>query len=147
VRYKVLTTMTLFGLSIVPLASAQSSQAVEADIPFDFGVQNTVLPAGTYRLTYNLGTRRVSIRDLDQRGTAMVLQSAVGVDPKGLQQNKKAHLVFNRYGNTYFLSQMWQGNDTTNGLELGKSRGERHIIARVSTPAGVERTSIIVAAR
>ena len=73
-RYKVLTTMTLFGLLIVPLARAQSSRAVEADIPFDFGVQNTVLPAGTYRLTFDLGTRSVTIRDLDQLSTDMFLE-------------------------------------------------------------------------
>ena len=39
-QYKVFTTMTLFGLLILPVAHAQSSLPVQANIPFDFGVKN-----------------------------------------------------------------------------------------------------------
>jgi hypothetical protein len=136
--------MTLFGLLIVPLANAQSSRPVQADIPFDFGVANRVMPAGNYRLTYSHDNKTLSIRGLDQNAKAAVITYAL--QDKWPQQNKATRLTFNRVGGTYFLSQMFHGQGLLTGSEVPRSRSERDLIARI--PAlGVERALITIPAR
>jgi hypothetical protein len=139
-RYKVFTTMTLFGLLIVPLAHAQSSRPLRADIPFDFGVKDKVLPAGNYQLIYDNSRGGVFISGLDQNGGAFASTILTGAVR---QRDETALLVFNRYGHTYFLSQVWQGAGGRSVIELPKTRSERDLIARIPAP-GVERASITV---
>jgi hypothetical protein len=142
-RYKVFTATTLFGLLIVPLARAQWNQPVRADIPFDFGVANMVLPAGNYQFTYSHGTRSVLIRSLNQNAAAMVILNSVQANRS---QQGKAQLVFHRLGSTYFLWQLFHGHGAETGGEVPRSRSERDLIARLPG-SHVERASIIVPAK
>lgn len=143
-QHKVFTTMTLFGLLILPLAHAQSSQPVRANIPFDFGVRNRVMPAGTYQLTYSPLTHFLSISGVDDNFNIVVwTYSSTGANRP---RDGKGKLVFNHYGGTYFLSQLWQGPGQPAALEVDKTSRERNLAARISAP-GVERASIIVPVR
>jgi hypothetical protein len=50
---KMFSTIILSGLAMMSTAYAQSSQPIQAKVPFAFTVQGTILAAGNYRLTYS----------------------------------------------------------------------------------------------
>ncbi|MGC2638520.1 MAG: hypothetical protein WA294_15155 [Acidobacteriaceae bacterium] len=83
--------------------SAQNS-AVQANIPFNFAVGNTVLPAGTYTVgsASSQTPEMLLIRNTDHwKLTTMVMTSAGDVRYAG-----DSYLVFHKYGDQYFLSQI-----------------------------------------
>jgi len=100
-------------------AKAQSTYGVRANVPFEFNVGDKTLPAGKIRvreMTTNSGALAISNLDKGQHA----IRIAHAVNPNKADQAK---LVFRRYGNRYFLAQVWiPGYD---GLELNKSKSER----------------------
>jgi len=130
VQYKVFTTMTLFGLLILPLAHAQSNLPVQANIPFDFGVRNRIMPAGDYKLTYTPRNGALFIRGSDgKNGVFVVTSPSTSGKP---ELNGKGKVVFNRVGGVYFLSQLWHGRGEREGLEVHKTSRERDLAAGMS---------------
>lgn len=115
------------ALALCIVATAGSAygqgQTLAANIPFEF-VAGQTLPAGEYQIQSELlGDGRVQlIRSVDGRASIMLLTMAV-VEPKGRQVEPK--LVFNKYGHTYFLSQIWGEGDQ--GREVPKSRREKEL--------------------
>lgn len=112
--------MVFAGLLLaVGSAYAQTSRLV-ADIPFDFVVGNKVFPAGEYL-----------IRSIGQNGVTLQLQNTDGKQGmfftphycSSAQPQSESKLVFNMYGNHFYLSQIWtEGYDE--GRELPKSGRE-----------------------
>jgi hypothetical protein len=79
---------------------AQSKQ-VQATIPFDFTVTNKLLPAGTYLIKPQSGAHMIVIQNHDKPLTAITL-----VDQNGKRSKNGPHLIFNKYGDQYFLSEI-----------------------------------------
>lgn len=130
--------------AIVLLASAAPTQAqslgirLKANIPFDFNISDTKLPAGEYtvgRAIHRSDDMVVSVNDLEGNSKAIRLSNAVvKVNP-----SKKSLLVFHRYADQYFLFQVWQAGATV-GREFPKSKREREVqkqLARNSAGGGV----------
>jgi hypothetical protein len=123
-------------LLVVPVLMAQSKRGdVVADIPFSFVVAGKTLPAGHYVVAAT-SVSTVRIFDSTNQGTFV---------PTNITQRSAADnsckLVFHRYGDSYFLSEVWvTGN--TQGRQLLRSRAERELAAKVA--AG---ENAIVAAR
>ena len=111
----------LVMLAVVPLYAISSS--LTANIPFDFMVGNKTLPAGSYKVGRPNTAGMLVIQSADHRGSAFFL--AHFVSAKSGQDNS-AKLIFNRYGDQYFLSQVWSGEET-DGRGLIKSRREREV--------------------
>src|SRR5262245_23621172 len=121
--YQVLTALTLFAVAMVPATQAQSIM-LKASIPFDFVVGEKQLPSGEYHVK-SISQGTTMIQSVNSGSSAVVLTSAAQA-AKILDVGK---LVFNRYGDQYFLSKIWvPGSDS--GRELPKSRLEREIAAR-----------------
>ena len=72
-----------------------------ADIPFAFTVANHTLSAGRYTVT-RLGETTLRISSSHNQG-AVVLTHAV----EGKAPESKGKMVFHRYGESYFLSEVW----------------------------------------
>jgi len=123
---KIFTTATLFGLLLLPLAHAQVT--MRGNIPFNFQVGETALPAGEYVIQQAGTSRMLTMRNLDRETGAIMY-----VVPQSLQAEsaRNTRLVFHRYGGTYFLSQVWQGRGQ-NGDALPQSKAER-VTARQRT--------------
>jgi hypothetical protein len=141
-KFKIFTTATLFGLLLVPLAHAQVTGPIQGNIPFQFQVGETVLPAGEYVVSRNgpAGQLFLAIRGLDQKTGAILFMAPPQLT--GSAQDTK--LVFHRYGSTYFLRQVWQGFGQS-GNELSLSKTERVIarqMAALATPHKVELASV-----
>jgi hypothetical protein len=110
-------------------ANAQSSRTVVSNVPFEFVVGGNALPAGEYRITRALGNA-LTIRSADANAAAMRL--TIEIQPGKDKQH--ARLVFHRYGNSYFLAEVWSGAGDM-GRQLLKSRQERAIERELSTLA------------
>ena len=118
----------LVMLAVVPLYAISSK--ITANIPFDFMVGNKTLPAGSYRVGRSTTMGMLVILSLDQRGSAMFHAHPVRYgNPRSAKwgQDNSPKLIFNRYGDQYFLSQVWSGEETDDGRRLMKSRREREV--------------------
>ena len=103
-------------------ASAQTVD-VKASVPFSFTVNRATLPAGEYSLKSmdEQGTA-LAIRNLNSKTANLVLSSSCR-SPKSAGQTK---LLFHRYGNHYFLSQIWIEGSYA-GRELPRSTQEKEV--------------------
>jgi len=89
-------------------ASAQKTE-LKANVPFDFIVNGSTFPAGEYsfRSVDTLG-KVLSIRSVNSQTQGMIVSS----DTRSSAPSQQAKLVFHRYGNQYFLAEVWlQGNN------------------------------------
>src|SRR5712691_1696430 len=121
-------TMLMFIVALAfataVVSNAQSSnQKVVADIPFAFVVGDQSMPAGEYAArAASADGKGLMIRSADGRRAAIRLTNAI--QPR--RDESDARLVFHRYGERYFLAEVWSGGDST-GRQLLKSRQERAI--------------------
>lgn len=106
-------------------ANAQSSTRLVANIPFEFVVGDQALASGEYTLR-DTGTQgnALMIRSSGAKSSAMRL--TIAIERPRSQGDKHARVVFHRYGQRYFLAEVWSGSDST-GRQLLKSRQERAI--------------------
>ena len=111
--------LALLGITA---ASAQTVN-VKANVPFSFTVNRATLPAGEYSLkSMDEQGAALAIRDLNSKTTNLVISNPCR-SSKSASQTK---LAFHRYGNHYFLSQIWtEGSDA--GRELLPSAGEKEV--------------------
>jgi len=102
-------------------ALAQSVQ-VTATIPFEFVAHMKSLPAGEYAVSTISGLPGIlAIRSQTTHESAVFF--CVGVE--GSQSEQQPRLVFQRYGDQYYLSQVWTYSQQ--GNELLKTRAEREL--------------------
>ena len=94
--------LSLFFVLAIAGIQAQRPTGVEVNLPFDFTAGKATLKAGRYNIR-KLSGEVFSIRTEDGKQTIVTAPLTVGSrDSKG-----GARLVFNRYGNDYFLTQVW----------------------------------------
>lgn len=100
---------------------AQTPRTLKGNIPFAFSVGEKTLPAGDYTVQRVQWGNEIAqmIRSADGSSAAMV--GTMRADWKG--EGTEARLIFHRYGNQYFLAQIWYGADS--GRELSRSRREK----------------------
>jgi len=85
-------------------AQAQSVNRYEADIPFDFNIGQKSYPAGSYVVkTAKLSDSYVSLTLQDKEGNKL---QTILVAASGNVSGKQPELVFNRYENRRFLTQL-----------------------------------------
>ncbi len=97
--------LLLSSIVAVLLAAAPvfAQADLEANVPFDFYAGNSVLPAGAYTLDIdNAGLIWIDRSD-DRHTRAVVGSMGVG----GGQFPRESKLIFHRYGDEYFLSELW----------------------------------------
>lgn len=128
---------SLFALFIIAGGQvAQAQQVALVDIPFDFVAGGTKLPAGEYTVgRAGMSNSFVVLRQSDDPGTsAMILTNAA----ERTQAKSQPTLVFHRYGDRYFLSQVWNGGEIR-GRELMKSAAEKEVakLAKLETKGEV----------
>ncbi|HET6962723.1 MAG TPA: hypothetical protein VFJ27_09515 [Terriglobia bacterium] len=132
---KLLFSLVIMSLLIFLTAgSAYAQTSVKADIPFAFTVSGKSLLAGSYTVSqYGTAIQALLIQELkNPEGQAYVLTSAVETDPgKPLEQPR---LVFRRYGEQYFLGQVWMGAGNTTGRAVEKSAKERQVAKNSPQP-------------
>jgi hypothetical protein len=122
------------ALTIGTLASTQSASAqsptglAEANIPFAFQTPSQTMPAGKYRIDRE-STNLLRLEGPGVAGGFVVTHEAV-------KSHAPDHgvLVFERYGDTYYLRQIWTAGNNT-GLECAKGRHEKESMLAKNKPA------------
>ena len=115
------TLSLLFALTIVSV-QAQSRNRITAHVPFDFQVGEKTLPAGDYSVK-RLSQNTLLVESADGE------QSAIAQAPRNVEGNVNAKpsrekLVFRKYGDQYFLAQVWMTRSNT-GRAINMSGAER----------------------
>lgn len=119
---RILLVIGLFaGLTCL---SAQA-QDLKANIPFDFQVGKTLMPAGEYRVSY----RANGLLVVRQEGGQHISHMSLPLPAFRSDKAKAGSLQFNRYGDTYFLTTVWSPN-SQDGYALPKSAREQEIASR-----------------
>jgi hypothetical protein len=130
-KKRAFVTATLFVLSLIVAAQvAQADEPMLVNIPFAFVAGNATLPAGEYRVQkMDENSAVVLIRCSGPSASAMVLSNAA----QAKETQTQSKLVFHRYGNRYFLSQVWSAG-SIRGRQLLKSPREKEIsVAKIET--------------
>jgi len=121
--FTMLTLMVALALATAAVsANAQSRSSMMANIPFEFVVGDQTLPAGEYNVrAMNAARDALIVQGTENGKSAIRLSNSTGE----LKDRTHARLVFHRYGQRYFLAQVWDGE--TVGRDLTKSKQERAI--------------------
>ncbi|MGI8735496.1 MAG: hypothetical protein ACR2LM_19600 [Pyrinomonadaceae bacterium] len=119
----VLLVISLALVTAVASAQGQSANRVVSTIPFDFVVGDKTLPAGEYSVRgMTRGGEAILISERDAKASIIQMSKVLTSN----RNNTRARLVFHRYGQHYFLAEVWSGGDQT-GRQLFRSRQERAI--------------------
>jgi hypothetical protein len=119
------------GLFAVTLTASLHAQTMnmQASIPFDFRIGNTVLPFGEYSIHHSGGLLFITQTSGAHKGGIFM---TVGED-RPETSTETATLQFNRYGDTYYLSKVWTPESKVARATL-KSPRERELASHVGQP-------------
>jgi hypothetical protein len=116
----ILMVTLAFAAASAVVANGQTPQGLRAQVPFDFVAADKTLPAGEYQ-----------VRPYNDSGNLIVIGNhdgdrAIQLSNPAQRREKQlgAKLVFHKYGNTYFLSQIWMAGEST-GRQVPRTRQER----------------------
>lgn len=111
------------GLLLATASAYAQTGVMKANVPFNFIVDKTDVPAGQYMIQ-SVGTTgtAVAIESSDRSLVKLVLPNSC----ESSQAQEKSKLVFHRYGGQYFLAQIWREGDNR-GSELPKSQRENEV--------------------
>jgi hypothetical protein len=125
-----LTVALAFAAAVIS-ANAQASNRLSAVIPFDFIVGNQTMTSGDYSVrSITDNGQGLVIRSDDSGKSVMRLSNSIAAK----RNNTQARLVFHRYGQRYFLAQVWAGAGSE-GRQLTESREEsavRHELGKLA---------------
>ncbi|HEY0547125.1 MAG TPA: hypothetical protein VGC91_17230 [Pyrinomonadaceae bacterium] len=129
-------------VSALASASAQTpGHNLMVSVPFEFSIGDKTMPAGDYlisRLNSDGSQLRISNRETYKSiGRASLAVQAS--EPK-----QESLLVFRRYGDQYFLAQVWLTGETT-GRELVKSAREKTLEGQLAKNNAEPETVTVIA--
>jgi hypothetical protein len=119
---KRITAIALLAIANFAMAGMSFAQSygVKANVPFDFTVANKLLPAGTYTL-HRASTGLIEIRNHDKPIAVLTIGNQDGNrSPNG------GKLVFHKYGDQYFLSEILSDWATMN-VSVPRSKTETKV--------------------
>ena len=112
------------GLAVTGV-QAQAASKVEVNIPFEFSAGKTTLQPGVYSIKRMSGNY-LTLQSAD--GESVVILNAplnlTSSNPESVER-----LVFNKYGDEYYLSQIWLTADTGRELIVRKRSAKPEIVA------------------
>lgn len=129
-----LLALSIALLSVVAIyprkANAQIIGGLQANIPFQFHAGAANLPAGTYRIRMldNSDLTLMEISNMD--GTRSALIQVQDTDANSTPT--KSELIFNKYGDQYFLAEMFDEGDAS-GSKVVESNLEKKVSQGTAT--------------
>jgi hypothetical protein len=117
------TTLSLGVFLLLGVATVYAqdplSSTLRLKVPFEFHVETAVLPAGQYLIRqYSSAVLQIQNRETANAVFAMALPAANG------PAKDYSRLLFKRYGDQYFLSEVWESGQSQ-GRQLNKSLAEQ----------------------
>ena len=137
-RAMLLGLLALAGSIVLP---AQTGNRLEADVPFAFEMADKKLPAGEYRINEACLAGCMKVHSRKELAGAFAMRSSVL--NYGPNEGTQLQLVFNKYGDRYFLAEIWT---PTLAQQLMKSKSERALVTSKLITAVPERVIILARA-
>src|ERR1700758_2204322 len=132
--------VSLLTLLLVAGSAFAQTVHVRGNIPFNFAVGNKTLPAGTYDVgTIDHRNSKILLLEARDGNASMMVGSNAA---ENLKPADKTKLVFNQYGNRYFLSEIWV-NGATIGRQLPKTSREKELARDVAQDLTQRRVEIV----
>lgn len=126
---RILTSLLTIVLWAAGSAYAQNPAVIKVNIPFEFSLGDKTFQPGDYSLVQPLQHFLV-LRDA--RGQTIASTFATGVELSSAPATSK--LTFRSVGGQYFLTEVWQQNDTA-GLQLHRATSnELNYVAKHRSP-------------
>lgn len=120
IRVRNIVTLGLFFILAMVTVQAQTQRG-EVNIPFDFYAGKAKLNAGTYQIK-RMSDSAIAIRSADGKTTTLV-SAPLTIGARDSKAGRR--LVFNRYGDQFFVSQIWL--DVESGRQVIPSKEETRI--------------------
>ncbi len=118
------------GMALAAVVTAQAQTPyIKADVPFNFYVGPTAMPQGAYRVADVNHGGVVWIKAVDSNTGKAIMTFSV----QGKPDSEAPRLVFHRYGDVYFLCQVWTG-DSVMGQAIGESKREKELARNGAAP-------------
>jgi len=132
-----IATLGLLALALlISVPSIFAQELVRAKVPFDFKVGNTAMPAGSYTIS-SVSQSAISISNRQEHaGVLAVVRSEYA------NKDQSPKLVFHKYGDQYFLAQIWTGSGNA-GKQLPESKLEKELLA--SNHGAIAEEEIVIA--
>ena len=124
--YIYIATLMIVGvLSVNTQAqTSRNTQRLHVSIPFAFDAGNKILPAGDYRVqVVNPSSDHSVLQIASTDGKSSVIVKTTDIQG---QSSEKAKLNFRRYGDQYFLAQVWMAAESS-GFETPSSKAEKSL--------------------
>ena len=129
----ILSSAIAMGLLVsTASAQAQSSPKITATIPFAFQAGSRHMPAGLYNI-YLLSQHVLLFRAANGHGSGFFM---VNPSYDGKVQ-ERGRLVFHRYGDRYFLREVWEGG-SNEGITCNASSEEKEILRAQNRPPATQ---------
>jgi hypothetical protein len=113
--------LLLTALSFSFYLQAEERPLLTASVPFTFVVANVNLPAGSYTVSILPPYNMIKVQSTDGRKVA----ATSAIPSQKSVNSERAKLVFHRFGNEYFLAQVWeQGSNIHRDLQSGNRARE-----------------------
>jgi hypothetical protein len=125
-----LTAASLFA------QTTSSQRLMKVDIPFAFGVDDHSLPAGEYLVLTVTPERLTRIVSTDGKHSAIVPT----LPNYASSPSENSRLVFHKYGNEYFLAQVWTAGQNVARNPLSSQRA-----MEVASNGGTPQTVTVIA--
>ena len=127
--YLLFTAATLF-------AQTESRLLMKVNVPFAFSVEDRSLPAGEYLVLTVTPERSIRITSTDGKHSAIVNT----LPNYAAAPSAKSRLVFHRYGDEYFLTQVW-----TTGQNVARNPLSTKRAMEIASSGGTPQTFTILA--
>lgn len=138
-----ISTIALFAIASLTTCTGAFAQdrVIKANIPFDFAVGDTWMPAGEYTIsTPYRGSLEVRSADLNKTA---IITSNQSYD----ESRAGSKLVFDRYGNQYFLHEVLCPTLSSLNLDVPKGKTEKQVRSRALEANNLSDSQVLVAAR
>jgi hypothetical protein len=135
--------LTILAISLViGLPNTYAQNVVTATVPFAFTVGGSDMPAGTYSIS-PVSETVIAITDRNSGKSVMSLARHEWAGSDGTPK-----LLFHKYGNKYFLSQVSRGFGSS-PMQLPTSKQERELARelQIAKTGGKPETETIVATK
>ncbi|HYL16443.1 MAG TPA: hypothetical protein VEV41_25640 [Terriglobales bacterium] len=135
-KSRFLIALAMLGAAMLWCSGTSGQMAptplLKVDVPFEFVAGGMNLPAGSYDVLHIMNPNWILLRSSDGRAIAVLSVQVSSSSAKA----SSTRLVFNQYGQKYFLAQVWTENDNQVHTCF-KSSAERVLASRSQRPPQV----------
>jgi hypothetical protein len=131
-----ITICLLFTVATLFAQTTPSQRLMKVNVPFAFAVEDHSLPAGEYLVLTVTPERSIRIVSADGKYSAIVNT----LPNYAKSPSETSRLVFHRYGDEYFLTQVWTGSQNVARNPLSSKRA-----MEIASSGGMPETKTIIA--